>query len=103
MPFIVVCFVRLYQFIIPFLRHQDVQERLCEEISSAKSFSSSSVLDYETVQSLPLLDKVIQETLRLYPIAFLERLCTKDYPIPGGGGKVLPKGTVVQVSSILFE
>ena len=45
--------------------HQDVQEKLFQEISSSlnKNFDSADVM------KLDYLDRVIKETLRLFPIA----------------------------------
>ncbi len=36
--------------------------------------------DYGVIQSLPYLDQVVQETLRLHaPLGTIIRSCTKDY------------------------
>ncbi len=84
-------------------------------------------LDYNIIQSLPYLDQVklnqnftyfkhlknyifklcysnsdyisqvVHEALRMYPLAIIERLCVKDYKIPGINF-VVPKGMMVQVA-----
>ena len=57
-------------------------------------------LSYETLQTLPYLDAVIHESLRLHPpIPGLERVCTKDYPIPDSN-VVLRKGDVVAMATV---
>jgi cytochrome P450 len=78
--------------------NQDCQETLLEEIREASEDVNN--MPYEVLQSLPYLDAVIQETLRKHPvIANLERLCTKDYKIPGHE-YVIKKGDVVRVSNV---
>nr|AIL94164.1 cytochrome P450 CYP3025A3 [Tigriopus japonicus] len=79
--------------------HQDVQDKLYDEISEAVAQNDNNEsLDYNTIQSLPYLDKVVHETLRLYPITIIERLCVKDYLIPGTNF-VVPKDMLVQIPS----
>jgi hypothetical protein len=41
--------------------------------------------------------QVVMEALRLYPLAVIERLCVKDYKIPGVDF-VIPKGMLVQIA-----
>jgi hypothetical protein len=41
--------------------------------------------------------QVVSEALRLYPLTILERLCVKDYKIPGVNF-VVPKGMLVQIA-----
>ena len=78
--------------------NQDCQETLLEEIREASEEVNN--MPYEVLQSLPYLDAVIQETLRKHPvIANLERLCTKDYKIPGHE-YVIKKGDVIRVSNV---
>ena len=49
---------------------------------------------------MPYLDAVIHETMRKHPIAFyLERLCTKDYKLPGHD-LIVPKGGIVRFNNI---
>ena len=44
--------------------HQDIQSQVREEVTTARHTYGD--LDYDTLQSLPLLDAVCRETLRLY-------------------------------------
>lgn len=45
--------------------HQDVQDRLREEVLNAYKSSASGDLDYDTLHELPYLEAVCRETLRL--------------------------------------
>ena len=57
----------------------EVQHRLQEEVDAAYEATDEATLDYQTIQNLPYLDMVINDTLRLHPaLGVLERVCTKD-------------------------
>ncbi|KAI0760454.1 cytochrome P450 [Fomes fomentarius] len=83
----------------------DVQERLRQEILRASS--DGCPLSYDELHTLPFLDAVCRETLRLYPPAmFIFREAQRDMvlplsdPIRGVDGTLMseipiPKGTVV--------
>nr|AIL94149.1 cytochrome P450 CYP3025A1 [Tigriopus japonicus] len=60
--------------------------------------NGSDNLDYNTIQGMSYLDKVVHETLRLYPLTMIERMCVKDYKVPGTDF-VIPKGMLVQIPS----
>ena len=78
--------------------NQNIQENLYEEIIEAGP--DANELSYETLQALPYLDAVIHESLRRHvPVAFLERLCTKDFPIPNSK-IVIRKGDFVRLNNI---
>ena len=78
--------------------NQDVQETLLEEVKAASL--DVNEMPYEILQSLPYLDAVIKETLRKHPIlAGLERLCTKDYKLPGHD-YVVKKGEMIRVQNV---
>jgi len=77
-----------------------VQEALYEEIKEAiEANDMSQYLDYDTIQTLPYLDGVVMEGLRLYPIGHLSRVCVKEYTFKNVGVTVKP-GTQVMVPSI---
>ncbi|TRY80431.1 hypothetical protein TCAL_15496, partial [Tigriopus californicus] len=78
--------------------HPDVQERLYREIQGAIDEHGVQEMPYDRIQTLPYLDMVINETLRHYPLAIMERQCVKDYKFPGYDF-VVPEGMVVQVPS----
>uniref|UniRef100_A0A8C0WH06 unspecific monooxygenase n=1 Tax=Castor canadensis TaxID=51338 RepID=A0A8C0WH06_CASCN len=73
--------------------HPDVQKKLQEEIDVV--FPNKAPATYDALVQMEYLDMVVNETLRLYPIAGrLERLCKTDVEI---NGAFIPKGTVVMV------
>ena len=77
--------------------NQNCQDTLYEEIT--ESGKDMKHVSYETLQTLPYLDAVIHESLRLHPpIPGLERVCTKDYPIPNSN-VVLRKGDLVGMAT----
>uniref|UniRef100_A0A8D1EZE9 unspecific monooxygenase n=1 Tax=Sus scrofa TaxID=9823 RepID=A0A8D1EZE9_PIG len=73
--------------------HPDVQQKLQEEIDA--TFPSKALPSYDSLAQMEYLDMVVNEILRLYPIAArLERVCKKDVEIHGVS---VPKGTVMMV------
>ncbi|CAH2087204.1 unnamed protein product [Euphydryas editha] len=73
--------------------HQDVQEKMRDEIKEV--YQKYGKMSYEMLQDLTYMDMVIQEILRLYPpFPTIQRMCTKDYHIPGTD-VVLEKDTIV--------
>lgn len=75
----------------------DLQEKLREECMLV--VLKGIEIDYDTLCSLPYLDKVTSETLRKYPGFALNRICTADTTLEVDG-KYIPieKGTVISVS-----
>ena len=69
----------------------DMQELLREEI-----IQSGGEIAYAKLAELKYLDMVIHEGIRMYPISGIERLCVKDYKVPGSNF-VIPKGMMVIV------
>jgi cytochrome P450 len=41
--------------------------------------------------------QVVNESLRVYPVTFIERVCVKDYKVPDSDF-VVPKGMIVQIA-----
>ncbi|CAE6431984.1 unnamed protein product [Rhizoctonia solani] len=62
--------------------HPDVQSKLREEVCEAHEMFGEE-LDYDQLNSLPYLDAVCRESLRLYaPAMFLVRIAQEDWTIP---------------------
>uniref|UniRef100_A0A2I3SYU7 Cytochrome P450 3A n=1 Tax=Pan troglodytes TaxID=9598 RepID=A0A2I3SYU7_PANTR len=75
--------------------HPDVQQKLQEEIDAV--LPNKAPPTYDTVLQMEYLDMVVNETLRLFPVAMrLERVCKKDVEI---NGMFIPKGVVVMIPS----
>ena len=81
-------------------KNQEAQNKLYEEISGAlEGNEMDQHLDYDTIQSLPCLECCINESLRMYSQANLERKCVKDYKIKGTDF-VVKKDMMVQIPAI---
>ncbi|KAF4617777.1 hypothetical protein D9613_006307 [Agrocybe pediades] len=62
-------------------QNQDAQERLLQEISEAKE--AAAQFDYDQLISLPYLDAICRETLRLYsPVSMIPKTARKDTVLP---------------------
>nr|XP_025130722.1 cytochrome P450 3A24-like isoform X2 [Bubalus bubalis] len=73
--------------------HPDVQQKLQEEIDA--TFPNKAPPTYDVLAQMEYLDMVVNETLRMFPIAIrLERFCKKDVEIHGVS---IPKGITVTV------
>ncbi|XP_068240580.1 cytochrome P450 3A41-like [Palaemon carinicauda] len=76
-------------------KNSDKQQLLREEIQDA--ISQNNGMTYQAIMESKYLEACISETLRKYPPApMLERICSKDYRIPGTDLTV-PKALSVQV------
>ncbi|CAH2244689.1 jg1344 [Pararge aegeria aegeria] len=74
--------------------HPEVQEKMRKEIVQVLEKHEGRVSS-EALQDLSYMDMVIQETLRLYPpFPTIQRMCTRDYTIPGTS-VVVQSGTIV--------
>ncbi|TFK47420.1 cytochrome P450 [Heliocybe sulcata] len=66
--------------------HPQVQEKLRAEMMEARnsgSLDENGDLDYDTLMSMPWMDAVLKETLRLYPpVPFVRRTATETRRIP---------------------
>lgn len=77
----------------------EVQDKLRREINTVLARHDGRIT-YNSVNEMEYLDRVVDETLRKYPIIpFLPRLCAKDYPVPGTDVTV-EKGTFVVISNL---
>ncbi|KMQ83698.1 cytochrome p450 9e2 [Lasius niger] len=76
----------------------EVQAKLRREIDEVLKVSDSGEVIYETINRLEYLDAVVNEVLRFYPPAFLEKTCDKTYELPPASpGKrpfVMEKGMI---------
>ncbi|XP_040836338.1 cytochrome P450 3A6-like [Ochotona curzoniae] len=73
--------------------HPDVQQILQQEVDSG--FSNKALVTYDAIMQMEYLDMVVNETLRLYPIAGrFDRVCKKDIKI---NGVFIPKGKIVAI------
>ena len=79
-------------------KNLDKQEILYREIRDAITANDQKDIDYDTLQGLPYLEMCIHESLRLYPLTFLERMATKNYQFKGTNIKVA-KGELVQIAA----
>ncbi|XP_037085521.1 cytochrome P450 3A2-like [Pollicipes pollicipes] len=76
--------------------HPHQQERLQAEIDG-KLMSEEDRITFDMVNSMPYLDNVLSESLRLYPNPQLSRCCTKPYRLPGTD-TIVPQNCLVYVS-----
>jgi len=91
-------------------QHKDVQTKVRHEIRQARKESGGEDIPYDTLVSLPYLDAICRETLRLYPpVSQVTRTVGRDIilplssPIKGTNGQELnelhvPNGTTIYVS-----
>ncbi|XP_066961970.1 cytochrome P450 6k1-like [Macrobrachium rosenbergii] len=76
-------------------KNPEVQQRLRQELQEI--VKEEGKLTYQGVMDAKYLDACIMETLRLYPPApNLERVCSKDYKVPGTNITVR-KGDIIEV------
>ncbi|KAI0764528.1 cytochrome P450 [Trametes elegans] len=89
--------------------NKDVQDKLREEVlnATARAGRAPQDLDYDTLASLPYLDAIVRETVRLYPtLQMSARVSEKDVvlplskPVTGENGRpisevVVPAGTTL--------
>lgn len=72
-------------------RNPHVTQRLRQEIKEKLDVDN---ITYDDLKNMTYLEKIIKETLRLYPsVRFLTRICTKEYTLPNGQ-KILPEQIV---------
>lgn len=75
--------------------HQNIQKQVFAELQSVFD-SQDEETTYEHIQKMQILDRVIKETMRLFPVGpVLERIATGDVPI---SNCVLPKSSCIIIS-----
>ena len=86
-------------------RNPDIQQRIHQECDRFFKELNGRKMVYEDCEKLPFLTKCVMETLRLWPAVAngtFRELQYDDFVIgPNGKEVMLPKGTYVQVQSIL--
>ncbi|KAF9477913.1 cytochrome P450 [Pholiota conissans] len=92
--------------------NKDAQGKVRQELREARQQNGGDDLDYDMLVSLPYLDAICRETLRLHPpVSFMERVVQEDIilpfatPVKGVDGEdiaelPMPKGTHVFISII---
>ncbi|XP_040829774.1 cytochrome P450 3A6-like isoform X3 [Ochotona curzoniae] len=87
-------------FIMYFLAtHPDVQQKLQQEVDAV--LPNKAPVTYDTLMQMEYLEMVVNEALRIYPIATrVERVCKKDTEI---NGVFIPKGTLVMMPSYVLH
>ncbi|XP_036597171.1 cytochrome P450 3A8-like isoform X2 [Trichosurus vulpecula] len=79
--------------------HPEIQQKLQEEIDAV--LPSKEAVTYDALAQMEYLDMVINETLRLFPVAArVERVAKKTVEI---NGLTIPKGTVVVTPSFALH
>uniref|UniRef100_A0A8D9F3W7 Cytochrome P450 4g1 n=2 Tax=Cacopsylla melanoneura TaxID=428564 RepID=A0A8D9F3W7_9HEMI len=77
--------------------HPDVQNNVYNELASILDEDITQVPSYEAVSSLNYLDRVIKETLRMFPVApVLARQAYRELTVMADDGEyTIPAGTVL--------
>ena len=84
-------------------RNRHVQRRLLDEIDETFGFSvkDEEQVNFETVQSMPYMDAVIHETLRMYPpLTQISRIPIQDTAIKGGIHLAANTGILIPIINI---
>ena len=78
-------------------KNPECQEKLYQEINEIIEEKEDLNFDYTTVMNMPYMEKVLQESQRLYSLGHIERASGTDYKIPGTD-MVIPKGIYVRIA-----
>ncbi|XP_053683463.1 probable cytochrome P450 9f2 [Sabethes cyaneus] len=84
----------------------DIQNRLYEEIKATEQSLNNEPLNYEVLQKMTYMDKVVSESLRRWPPAVVsDRICVKDYRYDDGAGTVftIEKGHSIWMPAIAIQ
>ena len=86
--------------------HLDVQERVYQEIVNVIQEKYDKEITPESLNEMPLLDAVVQESLRLYPTgAYTARQVSEPYDLetPSGHKVDLPVDTIVYIPTFVIH
>ncbi|XP_014284935.1 cytochrome P450 4C1 [Halyomorpha halys] len=76
-------------------KHQDVQEELYHEVSGILVGQEPTIEDY---QKMTYLERVLKETIRLYPsVPLIGRMAMHDVVLPTSG-YIIPKGAYIDIN-----
>uniref|UniRef100_A0A8D8Q5Q5 Probable cytochrome P450 6a14 n=1 Tax=Cacopsylla melanoneura TaxID=428564 RepID=A0A8D8Q5Q5_9HEMI len=65
-------------------KHPDVKHKLAKEIDTVLTTVPHELSYDDAMKKFPYLNQVLEESMRLYPLIFaLNRICTKEYTVPG--------------------
>ncbi|CAH0600163.1 unnamed protein product [Chrysodeixis includens] len=82
----------LFNTLVVLCQHPEILEKVHQEIDEHFEKNNNNVT-YEVITQLTYLDKVLSESLRMYPpVGYLTRLCIEDSVLPVGDVKI-EKGT----------
>nr|AAB95198.1 cytochrome P450 monooxygenase CYP28A1 [Drosophila mettleri] len=84
-------------------RDQEAQQKLREELEA--HLDDKGIIDFEKLNELPFLDACVQESLRIFPPAFMSnKLCTEPIELPNKTGEnfTVERGTTVVVPHYCF-
>lgn len=66
--------------------NQDVQQKLYEEVVETNKQLQGKSLTYDALQKMTYMDMVVSESLRMWPVPAIDRLCVRDYHFDDGEG-----------------
>uniref|UniRef100_A0A8D8BAU1 Probable cytochrome P450 9f2 n=1 Tax=Culex pipiens TaxID=7175 RepID=A0A8D8BAU1_CULPI len=77
--------------------NQDVQQKLYEEAVATNKQLGGKPLTYDALQKMTYMDMVVSESLRVWPVPAIDRLCVRDYVLDDGEGLkfTIDKGSCV--------
>ncbi|KAH7878863.1 cytochrome P450 [Lentinula edodes] len=82
-------------------KHPDIQEKLRQEVTEARRNNNGEDLSYHEVNSLPYLDAVCRESLRLYaPVTSMSRYTLQDAVVPLSKPIIGVDGTEIREISV---